>query len=303
MDVSGPSSSSSAASLPASSYAQTSSLNQKSLTTSTSGGQDVVEMAVVGSPELYGDKSPCEQNVCDIVNSKASNKDGTIGSSQVGTTSNGTGNGTSSSQDPSVTLLPRAPQSAFSDPRYTPNSFQMAQALVAWQWIFIDGVQLPCVMRGGERFLSVHMVQLKLLSKFPPGIPPEFANKYTMVSHKMSPIEVWIFNSINAMLRKFDFGCQLYTPSDELVRSIDVQNFYWNVKALNLERIIAEFDREMQKEADANNSVIAATIAVLKKQVQAELELVKTEVQRIDEELPDPGKNNGFSAESVETSP
>ena len=50
MDVSGPSSSSSAASLPASSS------NQKSLTTSTSGGQEAVEMAVVGSPELYGDK-------------------------------------------------------------------------------------------------------------------------------------------------------------------------------------------------------------------------------------------------------
>lgn len=93
-------------------------------------------------------------------------------------------------------------------------------------------------MRGGERFLAVHMVQLKLLSKFPPAIPAEIISRFTMVSHKMSTVEAWQFNAINAIKRKFDLGCQLFTTQDEVVRLNDVQMFYWNVKALNLSRII-----------------------------------------------------------------
>ncbi|PIO66488.1 hypothetical protein TELCIR_11799 [Teladorsagia circumcincta] len=122
-------------------------------------------------------------------------------------------------ESPSGAQLPRAapPPSAFCDARQVPTALsqnyhdqdgiakareywacfvqtprtgeQFLQLLYNWQWVDIDNTQLPSVMRGGERFLAVHMVQLKLLSKFPPAIPAEIISRFTMVSHKMSTIE------------------------------------------------------------------------------------------------------------------
>ncbi|KHJ89759.1 hypothetical protein OESDEN_10405, partial [Oesophagostomum dentatum] len=148
---------------------------------------------------------------------------------------------------------------------------QFLQLLYNWQWVEIDNTQLPSVMRGGERFLAVHMVQLKLLSKFPPAIPAEIISRFTMVSHKMSTVEAWQFNAINAIKRKFDLGCQLFTTQDEVVRLNDVQMFYWNVKALNLSRIIQQYDAELQN--TNGNLTLIATIQSLKNHVEADLEV------------------------------
>ncbi|KAK6045737.1 hypothetical protein COOONC_16759, partial [Cooperia oncophora] len=145
-------------------------------------------------------------------------------------------------ESPSGAQLPRAapPPSAFCDARQVPTGEQFSKFLYNWHMaVDMINTTMPTVMRGGERFLAVHMVQLKLLSKFPPAIPAEIISRFTMVSHKMSTVEAWQFNAINAIKRKFDLGCQLFTTQDEVVRLNDVQMFYWNVKALNLSRIIS----------------------------------------------------------------
>lgn len=54
---------------------------------------------------------------------------------------------------------------------------------------------MPAVQRGGEKFLAVHIVQLKLLSKFPPNIPAEMTSRFTMVSHKMLAVEAWFVST------------------------------------------------------------------------------------------------------------
>ncbi|VDL71842.1 unnamed protein product [Nippostrongylus brasiliensis] len=159
---------------------------------------------------------------------------------------------------------------------------QFLQLLYNWQWVDIDNTQLPSVMRGGERFLAVHMVQLKLLSKFPPAIPAEIISRFTMVSHKMSTVEAWQFNAINAIKRKFDLGCQLFTTQDEVVRLNDVQMFYWNVKALNLSRIVQQYDAELQN--TNGNLTLIATIQSLKNHVEADLERVRKELRALAEQ-------------------
>ncbi|KJH51581.1 hypothetical protein DICVIV_02214 [Dictyocaulus viviparus] len=169
---------------------------------------------------------------------------------------------------------------------FIPNTFsdiyflsgeQFLQMLFNWQWVEIDNTQLPSVMRGGERFLAVHMVQLMLLSKFPPAIPAEIISRFTMVSHKMSTVEAWQFNAINAIKRKFDLGYQLFTTQDEVVRFNDVQMFYWNVKALNLSKIIQQYDAELQN--TNGNLTLIATIQSLKNHVEADLERVRKELR------------------------
>ncbi|KAJ1363153.1 hypothetical protein KIN20_022945 [Parelaphostrongylus tenuis] len=186
-----------------------------------------------------------------------------------------------SGESPCGAQLPRAapPPSAFCDARQVPTGEQFLQLLFNWQWVEIDNTQLPAVMRGGERFLAVHMVQLMLLSKFPPAIPTEIISRFTMVSHKMSTVEAWQFNAINAIKRKFDLGYQLFTTQDEIVRFSDVQMFYWNVKALNLSRIIQQYDAELQN--TNGNLTLIATIQSLKNHVEADLERVRKELRTL----------------------
>jgi hypothetical protein len=49
--------------------------------------------------------------------------------------------------------------------------------------VVIDGIKLPAVMRGvtADKYLAVHMVQMRLLSKFPPNIPADVMHRFTMV--------------------------------------------------------------------------------------------------------------------------
>ncbi|VDM56520.1 unnamed protein product [Angiostrongylus costaricensis] len=187
-------------------------------------------------------------------------------------------------ESPCGAQLPRAapPPSAFCDARQVPTGEQFLQLLFNWQWVEIDNTQLPSVMRGGERFVAVHMVQLMLLSKFPPAIPTEIISRFTMVSHKMSTVEAWQFNAINAIKRKFDLGYQLFTTQDEVVRFNDVQMFYWNVKALNLSRIIQQYDAELQH--TNGNLTLIATIQSLKNHVEADLERVRKELRTLDDQ-------------------
>ena len=43
---------------------------------------------------------------------------------------------------------------------------------------------------------------------------------------------------VNARDCQFDYGCQLFSPNDELVKFADVSRFYWAVKSLNVERLL-----------------------------------------------------------------
>ncbi|CAL2030565.1 unnamed protein product [Caenorhabditis brenneri] len=152
--------------------------------------------------------------------------------------------------------------------------------LSSWDWVTIDGLKLPAVSRNKERYVAVHMVQLKLLSKFPSDIPRDITRKFTMGSHKMTVSEAWTFNSINAVIRKFDLGCQLFTANDELVKLNDVQMFYWNVKLFNLQRVNKDYEAAIK--AAENNIQLLATAMQLKKQVESDILAVRAELNRLE---------------------
>uniref|UniRef100_A0A8R1I0M8 Uncharacterized protein n=1 Tax=Caenorhabditis japonica TaxID=281687 RepID=A0A8R1I0M8_CAEJA len=164
------------------------------------------------------------------------------------------------------------------------SSEHLIVTLSAWDWVTIDGLKLPAVTRKKERYVAVHMVQLKLLSKFPPDIPNEIAQKFTMGSHKMTLAEAWTFNSINAVIRKFDLGCQLFTANDELVKLNDVQMFYWNVKLFNLKRVNSQY--EMSISQMEHNIPLLATATQLKRQVESDIQAVHAELNRLGRNYP-----------------
>lgn len=147
---------------------------------------------------------------------------------------------------------------------------QFQQVMNQWEWVHVDGLKMPVIIRGNDRFAAVHIVQLKLLAKFPSNIPPEMVTKFMMISHKMLPAETWIFNIINAVICKFDLGCHLFTQNDEIVRLTDMQRFYWSVKAWNLSRIIETYNIELR---NATSTHLIAVITQLKHRVQADLQV------------------------------
>ncbi|CAD6190890.1 unnamed protein product [Caenorhabditis auriculariae] len=155
----------------------------------------------------------------------------------------------------------------------------LLQEMSCWQWVQIDDTKLPAVFRNNERYVAVHMVQLKCLSKFTTDISNDVLSRLTMISHKMTLSEAWIFNSINALTRKYDLGCQLLSANDELVKLNDVQIFYWNVKSLNLKRIMQQMEECFY--SVAANRTLAAIVMKLKQQVQNDLEHVYAELARL----------------------
>ncbi|CAI5439182.1 unnamed protein product [Caenorhabditis angaria] len=138
-------------------------------------------------------------------------------------------------------------------------------SLSTWQWINIDGVNLPAITRNQqEKYVAVHMVQLRLLSKFPSEIPNDIMQKYTMKSTKMTLAEAWKFNAINTLLRKFDLGCQqLFDENDELVKLADVMMFYWNVKLVVMKRIRKQYETIIQTN-EQNISIVSVLTNLLK---------------------------------------
>lgn len=180
----------------------------------------------------------------------------------------------------SFTLSPSNTQRLRTTSSQSDGTEALIATLSAWDWVTIDGLKLPAVTRNKERYVAVHMVQLKLLSKFPSDIPREITRKFTMGSHKMTVAEAWTFNSINAVIRKFDLGCQLFTANDELVKLNDVQMFYWNVKLYNLKRVNSQYEASISN-ADGNFQLLA-TAMQLQKQVESDIHAVCAELQRLE---------------------
>lgn len=98
------------------------------------------------------------------------------------------------------------------------------------------------------------------------------AERHTMVSHKMSAVEAWVLNTINATLCQFDLGCQIFTPNDELVDIESAELFYWVVKKIHLSNLAKFYDNEF-KHIPSSNSCLQATIMRLSKIIEADIEV------------------------------
>uniref|UniRef100_A0A915AYI1 Uncharacterized protein n=1 Tax=Parascaris univalens TaxID=6257 RepID=A0A915AYI1_PARUN len=231
-----------------------------------------VEVSVVGSPEVFGHRTPATAT-------PESDDERTI--ERFDLLSQSADSLCLPTSDPrppkkrfmQMADLPRTrplhqQPSAFVEPHksiFIPSGEQFQEAMNRWDWHKVDGFSMPVVLRANERYAAVHIVQLKLLSKFPPNIPPEMTSKFTMVSHKMTPIEACIFNSVNAVITKFDLGCYLFTSNDEIVRVDDVERFYWSVKEWNMRNMIERYNAELRVTSSTH---LMAVITKIKNTVQ-----------------------------------
>lgn len=82
------------------------------------------------------------------------------------------------------------------------------------------------------------------------------------------------------MESRFEFGFQLFTVNDEVVRLNDVERFYWAVKRFNLQRMREIFGHE------ANNPLVIQAgmskhLASLRSLVDAELDLMQIKVSNL----------------------
>lgn len=87
----------------------------------------------------------------------------------------------------------------------------------------------------------------------------------------MTTAEAWAFNSLNAAIKKFELGCRLYSPQDEVVRLCDARQFYFNVKEFNLVRLQAQYDKELENVR--HSPTLTAVITALKKQVDMDIQV------------------------------
>uniref|UniRef100_A0A0N5A8U3 Tudor domain-containing protein n=1 Tax=Syphacia muris TaxID=451379 RepID=A0A0N5A8U3_9BILA len=149
------------------------------------------------------------------------------------------------------------------------EDFQQYQhAMNCWEWASVDGIKLPVILRGNEQYAAVHIVQLKLLSKFSPLNPQE---SQRVISHKMTAVESWIFNSINAVICKFEYGYQLFTTDDEVVRLVEINNFYWTAKVYNLKIMIDQYSFCLSKIPP--ESYLSSTVSRVKDYMSADLQV------------------------------
>lgn len=125
-----------------------------------------------------------------------------------------------------------------------PRNNEFHAAMGMWQWVTIDGAKVPCVFRKDRRYTASRIIQIRLLSRFPPNMPQDMTQRFVMSSHKMLVLEAWIFNTVNAVDCHFEFGYQLFTPNDEIVAVDDAERYCFALKAHNLSRMADQYQRE-----------------------------------------------------------
>ena len=107
-------------------------------------------------------------------------------------------------------------------------------------WATIHGVRLPCVFRDNSPYLSVRMVEKKLLSHFPNQYPEELKNRPPLVSHYTSEDEARVLTYINDKHLAGEFGEQ-FTTQDLVVTLHELEDFYNIVKKNFPDKAPSEF--------------------------------------------------------------
>ena len=105
------------------------------------------------------------------------------------------------------------------------------QSYKPFTWTTIDAVRFPIILRGDCAYLSVRIVENKLLSKFPNTYPKNVRDKPPLISHYVSPREANILNNINRDYLASEFGEVPFTVKDLVVKMDDFVEFYATVKS------------------------------------------------------------------------
>ena len=97
-------------------------------------------------------------------------------------------------------------------------------------WTTVDGVNLPYLLRDETQYVSVKIVEMKLLSKYPNEYPDELRERAPLMSQFATEVEVQLLNEINRDHCQYEYGRQLFGKQELLVRLSDLKAFYEIVK-------------------------------------------------------------------------
>lgn len=105
-------------------------------------------------------------------------------------------------------------------------------------WTTIDGVNVPYIFRKDRKFMSVRVVEQKLLSRYPNSYPDELGKHQPLTSYFITTHEAKLLNEINMVHCGGEFGQKEFNTKDLIVLLEDFSEFHNLVKKTFPEHIV-----------------------------------------------------------------
>lgn len=93
-------------------------------------------------------------------------------------------------------------------------------------WVQIAKVHIPYLIRGTEYYCSVRMVEMNLLSRYLNYLHSDIYNCTCIPSYYITEAESKLLNEINVKHCDYQFGRDVYSTRDLIVRLEDAMEFY-----------------------------------------------------------------------------
>ncbi|KAK3609188.1 hypothetical protein CHS0354_003170 [Potamilus streckersoni] len=103
-------------------------------------------------------------------------------------------------------------------------------------WTTVDDVNIPYILRHDKRFVSVRIVEMKLLGRYPNSYPDELGKHKPLTSFFITHNEARLLNEINLVHCGGEYGSKEFTQKDLIVLLSDFIEFHNIVKKTFPER-------------------------------------------------------------------
>ncbi|XP_076102726.1 uncharacterized protein LOC143071921 [Mytilus galloprovincialis] len=127
-------------------------------------------------------------------------------------------------------LMPNNVQTSKPEETVSENQIDFSSVKGIFGWTSIDGVDVPYIFRKDKMFVSVRIVEQKLLNKYPNSYPDDLGKHQPLTSFFITPHECKLLNEINQVHCGGEFGTKLFSIKDLIVLLSDFVEFYNLVK-------------------------------------------------------------------------
>ena len=134
---------------------------------------------------------------------------------------------------------------ASKDPKDVPDEAVDSESVKGiFGWETIDDTSIPYILRRGKKFVSVRIVERKLLSKYPNTFPDELGKKDPLISYFITEPEATLLNEINTSHCDYEYGRNPFTVKDLIVDLDEFGEFFKVVKKTFPADILARIGNE-----------------------------------------------------------
>ncbi|XP_052795632.1 uncharacterized protein LOC128228385 [Mya arenaria] len=141
---------------------------------------------------------------------------------------------TQNSFPPNKGVPPKAPNTTNTS---TPVDAQSIESQIDFQsikgafgWTVIDNIHIPYILRVDKQFVSVRIVEQKLLSRYPNSYPDDLGKHAPLTSFFITQNEAKLLNEINIQHCDSEYGKKEFVIKDLIVLLSDFIRFYDLVK-------------------------------------------------------------------------